>query len=245
MALSFSGGTDRIIYNDASFLVGLSAFTVSCWVKCNATLPYDIGFFTTNNDWNGDNGICLRYDAVGINGGAASCIKCGITVGGVEHTYESQANTQTNDWQFIVWQWQSGSQQRLYVDGIYNAPSGTSGSTTPTGTTGPNNIDEVYFGAGTKGSSTTGWNGLMEDIRFYDRRISAAEIQTMFFTRGNDNIMENLLFRVLFNELPIGQTASTASIVDLTKKLGNADSVLGSPTYTESPGFASRRKTRN
>jgi hypothetical protein len=88
-----------------------------------------------------------------------------------------------------------------------------------------------------------GWD--MEDVRFYDRKLSANEIQTMYVTRGNDFITNGLLFRVLFNELPEGQVATVNSIVDLSGRLGAADTVDGTPTYSESPRFASRKSTRN
>jgi hypothetical protein len=138
--------------------------------------------------------------------------------------------------------WESGTEIDIYLDGQKDIPTSASGVVT--GTTGPSNISLILFGTGAKASSTTGWNGLMEDVRFYDRRLTDGEIQTMFFVRGNDNIAQDLLFRVLFNELPIGQTPSASDISDLTGNL-NIDTVTNTPTYTESPGFASRRKNRN
>ncbi len=243
MALEFTGDSDRLIVNDASFLVGLSAFTFTTWVKCNATLPYDIGFFKTNSTWVSDNGIGIRYDAAGLNGGGTpQVLKCGITINNTECNTETSAYSQTNNWQFICMTWESGTEIDIYLDGVFDIPSAPSGI--QTGTTGPTNIDLIYFGTGAKGSTTTGWNGLMEDVRFYSRRLSDAEIQTMYHVKGNDNIFQNLLFRVLFNELPIGSIATSSSVIDLTGNL-EIDSIAGTPTYTESPGFSSRRGTRN
>lgn len=244
MALEFTGDADRLVWNDASFLVGLSALTFSCWIKCNASLPYDIGFFKTNDTWGSDDGIGIRYDAVGANGGGTSILKCGISLTGTGETnVETSINSQTNEWQFVTMAWQDGEEIGIYLDGQLDTPSDSDGI--GTGVTAAGNVDQIFFGTGAKGSGTTGWNGLMEDIRFYDRRLSSQEIETMYNTRGNDAIVNNLLFRVLFNELPVGQTATTGSIVDLSGRLGPANTVGGTPTYTESPGFASRRRIRN
>jgi hypothetical protein len=159
MALEFTGDADRLVWNDASFLVGLSALTFSCWIKCNATLPYDIGFFKTNNDWSRDNGIGIRYDSFGIVGNAQQVIKCGITISGNECNIETSEFSQTNEWQFITMAWESGSDIQIYLDGQLDTPTATI-STPHTGTTGPGNINEIYLGTGAKGSSTTGWDGI-------------------------------------------------------------------------------------
>ena len=242
MSLEFTGAADRLIVNDASFLVGLTALTFTCWIRCNATLPYDLGFFKTNDQWGSDNGIGIRYDASGLNGGGTQVLKCGITINGNEEQTETSDFSQTNEWQFVVMTWESGTEIDIYLDGQKDTPTSASG--VHSGTTGPDNVDLIFFGTGAKASSTTGWNGLMEDVRFYDRRLTDSEIQTMFHVKGNDNISQNLLFRVLFNELPIGSTATTNSIIDLSGNLA-IDDVDGTPTYIESPGFSSRRSTRN
>jgi hypothetical protein len=243
MALEFTGDADRVVWNDASFLVGLSALTFSCWVKCNATLPYDIGFFKTNNTWGSDDGIGIRYDAVGANGGGSQVLKCGITISGKECNIETSEFSQTNEWQFVTMAWESPDDIEIYLDGQFDTPDLVINAP-HSGVTGPGNINQVYLGTGAKGSDSTGWNGLMEDVRFYDRKLSAAEIQTIYATRGNDFITNGLLFRVLFNELPVSETATTSSIVDISGRLGDADTVGGTPTYVDSPGFASRRKNR-
>ena len=180
-----------------------------------------------------------------MGGGTPSVIKCGIETTTLTGQVETSASSQTNEWQFIAMTWISGGDVEVFIDGQLNTPSATlnlplSGTTVlGTGTTG------IYLGTGAKGSATTGWNGNMEDVRFYNRKLSAAEIETMYSTRGNDNIVQGLLFRTLFNELPVGQAATTSSVVDISGLLGDADTVGGTPTYVESPGFASRRSTRN
>lgn len=73
-------------------------------------------------------------------------------------------------------------------------------------------------------------DGLLEDVRFYTRALSLAEILTMFTLRGKDNIINGLLWRWKMNERAPGQTATVASsIIDLA---GNFNATpVNTPIY--------------
>lgn len=81
-------------------------------------------------------------------------------------------------------------------------------------------------------------DGNLEDIRIYDRKLSDAEIQTIYSSEGLDGIKNGLVSRYLLNEESPGTTVT--SVKDLA---GNVDSssITGSPTYTASKLKRSRR----
>lgn len=248
MGLEFDGDNDRIIVNDASFLGGLDALTFSAWIKCSATLPYDIGFFKTNEDYGDDNGIGIRYDASGLYGGGTQIIKCGISINGDDYQTETSNFSQTNDWQHILMTWKSGDNVILiYLDGKEDIPTANVVNGNPfsgpiIGVTDTTDVTKILFGTGAKGSSSSGWQGALEDLRFYNRKLSANEVQTIFSLRGNDNILDGLIFRYLFHELSPNITPAVGQIKDTSIFKRDADSIIGDLRYVSSPVNVNRRK---
>ena len=85
------------------------------------------------------------------------------------------------------------------------------------------------------------FDGDLEDIRIYNRVLSASEVQTIFTARGVDGIVHGLLHRWTFNEKHPGATASGAgSIKDLVGARNGTPSA--SPVYSIS-NLRYRRKT--
>ena len=71
------------------------------------------------------------------------------------------------------------------------------------------------------GSRGTGWtpsnnywfyNGTMYDFRFYNRALSLAEIQSIYHSRGSDNIVNGLVGRWLMNEGTNGSSISASPV---------------------------------
>jgi len=59
-----------------------------------------------------------------------------------------------------------------------------------------------------------GMDGYVEDVRHYDRILTANEIMEIYTSRGKDNITNSLLNRFPCNESYVGDTASGAEIKD-------------------------------
>jgi hypothetical protein len=68
------------------------------------------------------------------------------------------------------------SNMSIYIDGILS-----------NGIAGPNNgtfyqptQNSWYIGADTSGSVNSLWNGLLDDVRIYNRALSASEVQALY-----------------------------------------------------------------
>ena len=84
-------------------------------------------------------------------------------------------------------------------------------------------------------SASYDWDGLLDDTRIYNKDLSPAEIQSIYHSRGADNIVNGLVGRWLMNEKPDGSTASGASsVIDISKE-GNHGTPANSPVYRASP----------
>lgn len=116
---------------------------------------------------------------------------------------------------------------------------------------GVESIDQaVTFGSNTyvKGTSTdvdwiaadTGGSSLwadciLEDVRFYRRVLSLAEIQSIYHSMGSDNIVNGLVGRWLMNEKPDGTAASGANSIKDISGNGNHGTPQNSPVYRATP----------
>lgn len=182
-ALSFDGIDDNLLDDDGeNYLNGLTAFTIAIWVKSNETNS-DRGFFMAKDPDDQDNVLGIRYDVDGLNGGCTNCIKAGVTVntisGPQELQIESSSNLQTTGWQHIVLAWESGEPLSLYVNGDKDTPSanyaGLVGSVT--------GATRVFLGRGAKDSSgTQAWNGYLDDVGIWSRKLSEGEIRGIFLS---------------------------------------------------------------
>lgn len=145
--------------------------------------------------------------------------------------------TYTNTWFHAVWTY-DGSDNRLYYNGsLVGGPTSGTQSGVP---------DEIFYSGYNLSASET-FTGQLEDVRFYDRVISVAEMETIHSSGGRDGILSGLLGRWMFNEASLGQQVSTA--VDLSQNRNDLVPVGagGSPhIYTDSPipGRRVVRRTR-
>jgi len=72
-------------------------------------------------------------------------------------------------------------------------------------------------------------------MRLYNRQVSLAEIKSIYYAQGNDNIVNGLVGRWLMNEKPDGQAATVAnSVIDISGN-GNHGTPVNSPTYRGAP----------
>lgn len=214
MSVTVSNGS-RMLLSNATFLNGLSAFAVSIWVKSNATNT-DQGFLIVDADGSDDQ-LSFRYDAAGASGGGTNLIKCGVNINSTEQTIESTSGTQTTNRQHLVFQWQSGGPLQLFINGVQDVLSSTSGNVS--GTT--SDIPSLQIGKGSKdGASGDGWNGEIGDLRFYNRSLSANEIETIYNSEGVDGIVDGLLARYSFEEGFEGQNLALPGITTSNPQAG-------------------------
>jgi len=110
---------------------------------------------------------------------------------------------------------------KLYVNGVFDHQNTAANGTETGGTT---------LSLGTRSESSERIDGKLFDFRVYDRVLTLAEIETIYASRGQDFILENLRNRWVFSEGYPGQVAS-GSVKDL---IGNNDGTpVSSPVYAE------------
>ena len=175
-ALKFDGSDDKIEnYSAPGFIDGLSAVTLSLWVKSDVTnANRDILF--TREPTGADEELGIRYDREGASGGGENGIKASIkTTTGFEQI-ESSSGVQTKSWQHLVLTWKNDSNDshlKLYINGVLNTLRYDSGPVYGTVT----GIQKLMLGCGTK---NTYWDGLIDDVRIYSYALSPEEVKMLY-----------------------------------------------------------------
>jgi hypothetical protein len=167
--LEFDGVDDKVEDLEAGgYLNGLSALTVSLWAKADVT-GHDGGLFFTREPTGADEELGLRYDMAGAFAKGTKGITASIQTTGGYTLVESTSNRQTTAWQHLALVWESGSSIELYINGQRDSLLHDQG---PVGGT-VSGAQKFMLGCGTKGQY---WDGLIDDLRIYDRALDPNEI---------------------------------------------------------------------
>lgn len=167
---AFDGSTDYLAVADATILKPAS-FTVSAWIymtaNTTAAVYYPIGKCGT--------GVCSSGWALGVAGTFHTLTGCsGVTNGtlylaamGSGNVVCTTATLPLNTWVFIAATYSSGT-AKLYINGS---------SQSTTGSTGAFSQAAVPFSIGI--ANTFYFPGRIDDVRLYNRALSAGEIAQM------------------------------------------------------------------
>ena len=152
----FNGSNDYVATNLT--LTGQSSFSATAWVNAAAGAPtqYLLGQNIVSECW-----------VLALSGGGNSVqfrTKSNSTV------VINGTALPINTWHFIAGIY-DGSNMMLYVDGVL------SGTSTQTGALN-NNGYNIYFGA--RNDAQVPFNGSLDDIRIYNRALSAAEVTALY-----------------------------------------------------------------
>lgn len=171
-ALKFDGSDDKIENSSVPDLInGLPAITFSLWVKSDVTSE-DRDIFYTCEPTGADEGLGIRYDRTGASGGGVDGIKASIRTTTGYAQIESASGVQTSDWQHLAITWESDSLDshlKLYINGVLDTPRYDRGPVYGVVT----GIQKLMLGCGSK---NTHWDGLIDDVRVYDRALSSKEV---------------------------------------------------------------------
>jgi hypothetical protein len=160
--LGLNGGSDSVTIADHAAFHVTNALTVAGWIKGNSW-PADANWASTvlrKGDANpcnwqlavvqGQVKLMLDdYDAYGIAGGTVLAL---------------------NKWNHVAATW-DGTNVRIYANGVLDA--------TPTARAAPIGTDTRVVYLGGRPGSTDVTNGVVDDVRFYNRALTAAEIAAL------------------------------------------------------------------
>ncbi len=157
----------------SNVLNGLDEITIVVQVAASH-IGTDRGIFDTETSDGRDDGLTLRYDADGWNGGGNNIIKIGLQTTDGQIEYESASNVQTTDNQHLVITWKTGGALKLYIDGVEDIPTNTTGSLGGV----IDNVTDLIIGIGAK--NVGGWDGSIDNFQIYDTAVNAAEAQALY-----------------------------------------------------------------
>jgi formylmethanofuran dehydrogenase subunit C len=167
-SLSFDGVNDYVPLPEADVLrLGTKSFTISAWFKTGASGLFQ-SIIVSDNGVSGA-GWFLRIDNTNKVFGYL------VSVG---RSILSVASTQTvtdGSWHFVTWTRNAGAQTHaMYVDGVLSGGPSSDGAFDVTSNAG------VYASIGRAGAFNGQYfNGLIDDVRIYNRALSASEIATL------------------------------------------------------------------
>jgi hypothetical protein len=227
-ALSFDGVDDFVSVADNATLDLTSGGTMEAWVKLD-TLDRWHGVIA-KGDANTD---AVHNFALEINN--ANAVRCILGDGSAYQQLDSSTTMTTGQFRHLACSW-DGATVRLYIDGVLNASAAQ--SLTPAGNTAP-----LYVGQ--FGGNSDRLDGTIDDVRLYNRALTASEIQADMNTPigaappavsrcdcSGDGLTNAVDVQVLVNAILAGNNASsndvnrngTVDVLDL-QLLGNV--VLG------------------
>lgn len=217
-ALSFDGQDDTVQDMTAGgYLNGLSAITVSVWVKSDVT-NQDRGILFTRAPTGEDRELGIRYDRRGASGGGVQGIKASIQTTSGFTQIESSSYVQTTNWQHLALTWENDpndAQLKLYVNGTANTLRYDMGPI-PGVLTG---VQKLMIGCGTKGRY---WDGCIDDVRIYNRSLDVSEIDLV---RGGGTV-SGLVCRWTLDESGSSVTVTAApakTAVEIWSETGNVE----------------------
>src|SRR3989338_6275013 len=162
-AYSFNGTTDYVDAGSGASLNITTAITLEAWVKPSAfgADPRDI-----ISKHGADEAYILRYlDATHWSFQLYDSSWKSVS---------SDANTITDTWVHLVGTWESGGSMKIYVNGVKQASE--------TAFTGPIRISAVTVAIGRMSGAGGAeyFGGLIDDVRVYNRALSATEITALY-----------------------------------------------------------------
>lgn len=162
--------TNNSISNDLNGSDGIAA---AMWVRSDVVNEdRDLLFGATPNG--DDNDFSLRYDKAGWGGGGEDIFKASMRSDLGVGQIEGEDHEQSTEWTHVAFSWRSGDPLKLWVGGVRQTASfefyPAGGEIT--------GVTQLLVGNGTKNKN---WDGLLDEVRVYNRAISDDEARTLFY----------------------------------------------------------------
>jgi len=233
-ALSFDGVDDYVNVGDRGFIDLATTLSGCAWVKHN-TITTDDGIMAKNNDTL--DGLIFFRDDVGAQSGRTDMYNIFVadSADADNARIEGKTNSsQVNKWTQVCFSYVAGSPTglHLYVNGVED-PNG------PVSTTliGAINAGSNPFVLGDDSGSTREFDGSLDDVRLYDRVLSAAEVARLYnlgatthvatTIKSNTSLTNGLVGHWTFDGKNIGP-----AIMDISSSYATGSLVLGSTGNT-------------
>lgn len=185
-------------------------FTMSCWMKITS---YGAGnSFIFQNGANDANGMTLYISNAGVLHGDIAFVA----------DVNSAFTLSTATWYHIAWIRNGGTSQ-LYVNAV------AKGSTSASTPNSPGSYTTIGAWTNAAGTVTGYFNGLIDDVRLYERAISTTELTNMY-NKGIDASLNDIVTSNLKLWLKLDETSGT-SCSDSSGG-GLTLTTSGTPTFT-------------
>jgi hypothetical protein len=190
MSLSFDGVDDRVECGPSGLLANDAVQSITWWTFYAAVPGIVRNMFSLMNNPAGS-GIQpgFRPPSVGVwKFGGAFLVSMAPPAAGSWHSF-----AYTFD----------GTTHRLYADGVFTTSS----------VVAPQTAVPLDFRLGHWSGGGEFYSGILDDIRYYSRLLSADEIGTIHACRGVDGIVSGLQRRIILNEQAPGVVAAGVGTV--------------------------------
>ncbi|MDB6018821.1 MAG: Peptidase and in kexin sedolisin [Pedosphaera sp.] len=178
-AFNFNINNDQYVKVPASASLNIGAgngFTIDCWIY-----PSDVTSQAPLVEWNSNNGIPgigahFWISTAALGGGVGSLWANLVDTTGVSHALSSAPGfVQPNTWSHVALTYDkiSGT-AKLYYDGTVVATTNFSTSFSP------QTAFDLYFGKRIGGISSVSFPGRIDEIGFYDKVLTVAQIKDIF-----------------------------------------------------------------
>lgn len=204
MSLEFNATVDQYLeLPDTGYFNGWSEGTFCTWFRADNlnsdNTLFCVGTYAANQPlifWRDDD------SAIGPENNTVSFL---ITLGGTERrAVAPNGSLNDSNWHHVCGVFKSGTSPKLYIDGAISS----NGNGTQTGVTSAS-TERLRIGNATPLSSSKRLDGGVEDCRAYKRALNSKEIETIYYTKGQDAIFGDLEFRLVFNQGTVGNSPTS------------------------------------
>lgn len=203
MAMLFTAGNSQFINAVTEYVTMRNTFTISFWIKTTQVgndTAWQAPGVTGIEQTGGNNDIMIGI--IDANGYVGICVGSGTPTDVFD---KSTTIINNNAWHHVAINRDSSTGiVMIYVNGIFE--------TTDTRATGTIGTTWTSIGKNDTTSGTDVYlNGTLDDVRVYNRVLSANEIQSLSVFRGGDDIYEGIISRYLMDESYPGFSSSGTS----------------------------------
>lgn len=182
-ALEFDGSVEYLSdcgsVSDFSFVQNTHIFSVALWLKIDVPSANAAQVCLGNSIVNANKGFAIYFENRSSQGSPKS-IRCPVYNGSTQTVNGKSSNDAVTDtgWHHVVVT-MDGSDMDFYVDGVFDGGSG-SGTASSTG----DSSLTLNIGRSNYSSSTSLFDGKLDDVRIYNRVLTADEVAAIYAGLG-------------------------------------------------------------